>query len=219
MEQLDSEIQCVKSQVMEYLEDVQEARFFVEEAIQTKEIGDILDPEGEKDKKECEYEGVIEHPDFPEFDLGISEEDNKKGADDKCYRPIEIDNLEILMEKSKNLDFFQKKVIERGIHYARDVVKGIKSWNKTPDASLVMVHGGAGSGKSTVINILKQWVSIILQKSGDNPEDPFVLVTAPTGTAAANIRGQTLHTALGFNFGNQHYSLSDKKRDETSTRY
>ena len=217
VELLNSEIQCVKSQVMEYLEDVQEARFFVEEAIQTEEIGNTLDPEGEKDKKECEYEGVIEHPDFPEFDPGIFEEDDKKGAAEKCYRPIEIDNLEILMEKSKNLDFFQKKVIEKGIHYARDVVKGIKSWNKTPDASLLMVHGGAGSGKSTVINILKQWVSIILQKSGHNPEDPFVLVTAPTGTAAANIRGQTLHTALGFNFGNQHHSLSDKKRDEKRT--
>ena len=50
--------------------------------------------------------------------------------------------------------------------------------------------------------------------SGDNPEFPYLLVTAPTGTAAANIRGQTLHSTFGFSFGNEHYSLSDKIRDE-----
>ena len=75
--------------------------------------------------------------------------------------------------------------------------------------------GGAGSGKSTVINVLKQWLHLILRKEGDNPELPYVIVVAPTGTAAANVRGQTLHSAFGFNFGNKHYSLSDKKRDKT----
>ena len=75
--------------------------------------------------------------------------------------------------------------------------------------------GGAGSGKSTVINVLKQWLHIILKQEGDNPDNPYVIVLAPTGTAAVNVRGQTLHSALGFNFGNKHYSLSDKKRDET----
>ena len=77
-----------------------------------------------------------------------------------------------------------------------------------------IVLGGAGSGKSTVINILKQWIHLILRKEGDNPDCPYVIVTAPTGTAASNVRGQTLHSALGFNFGNKHYSLSDKKRDK-----
>ena len=56
--------------------------------------------------------------------------------------------------------------------------------------------------------------SLILQISGDSPECPYILVTAPTGTAAANVKGQTLHTAFGFSFGNEHFSLSDKKRDE-----
>ena len=38
--------------------------------------------------------------------------------------------------------------------------------------------------------------------------------TAFTGTAAANIRGQTLHNAFSFGFGNEFFSLSDKTRDE-----
>ena len=40
---------------------------------------------------------------------------------------------------------------------------------------------------------------------------------AYTGTAAANIKGQTLHIALLFNFGNAYMSLNDKARDEKRT--
>ena len=93
-------------------------------------------------------------------------------------------------------------------------MKGLKAKNPAPIAPKLMVHGGAGSGKSSVINIVKQWVHLILQTSGDSPDCPYIIVTAPTGTAAANIRGQTLHSAFSFNFGNEHFSLSDKKRDE-----
>ena len=76
-----------------------------------------------------------------------------------------------------------------------------------------MVDGAAGSGKSCTINILKQFLKLILQKPGDNPDCPYVVLCAPTGTAAVNIKGQTLHTAFGFTWGNEHLSLSDKARD------
>ena len=65
--------------------------------------------------------------------------------------------------------------------------------NLPPSSLNVIVHGGAGTGKSTVINILKQWCHLILQQPGDDPDYPYVIVAAPTGTAAANVRGQTLH--------------------------
>ena len=112
------------------------------------------------------------------------------------------------------MDFYQKKVLESAVGFARSLRKSLKSKTLFRKAPNIMVHGGAGSGKSTVINIMKQWIQRILQTSGDNPECPYLLVTAPTGTAAANIRGQTLHSTFGFSFGNEHYSLSDKIRDE-----
>ena len=77
-----------------------------------------------------------------------------------------------------------------------------------------MVHGGAGAGKSTVINVLAQWIQWILQKEGDNSQFPCVIKVAPTGTAAANIEGQTLHTAFSFSYDGKPYSLNDKARDE-----
>ena len=90
------------------------------------------------------------------------------------------------------------------------MVKALKNKNEIPEPCTTIVMGGAGSGKSTVINILKQWIHLILKKKGDNPDCLYVIVTAPTGTAASKVRGQTLHSAFGFNFGNKHYSLSDR---------
>ena len=79
---------------------------------------------------------------------------------------------------------------------------------------LIAVQGGAGTGKSSVIDVLSQHMKRILRSSGDNPEHPYIIKAAFTGTAAANIKGQTLHSAFSSSFGNEFYSLSDKKREE-----
>ena len=76
-----------------------------------------------------------------------------------------------------------------------------------------MVDGAAGSGKSCTINILKVFINLIMQQPGDSIDCPYVVVCAPTGTAAVNIKGQTLHTTFSFTWGDEHLSLSDKKRD------
>ena len=77
-----------------------------------------------------------------------------------------------------------------------------------------MVHGGAGAGKSSVIDVLAPWAQKILQQEGDDIENPCVIKAAFTGTAASNIDGQTLHGSFGFPYDNKHYSLSDKMRDQ-----
>ena len=78
----------------------------------------------------------------------------------------------------------------------------------------LVVQGGAGSGKSCVIDVLTQRMEKILRVSGGIPSHPYIVKAAFTGTAAANIDGQTMTSAFSFNFGNQFFSLSDKKRDE-----
>ena len=215
--QLQNDIKKVKAQVMEHLESNEEARLFVEEALKNQETGDKMDAEGEQEKDDCEIDGQILHPDFEHLnpdDINIHEE---KKVKDTQFRPIEIDSMKELLSKTRNLDFYQKKVVEKGINYARNLVKALKVKNSIPEPRCSIIMGGAGSGKSTVINVLKQWLHLILKKEGDNPEFPYVVVTAPTGTAASKVRGQTLHSAFGFNFGNKHFSLSDKKRDKTRT--
>ena len=54
----------------------------------------------------------------------------------------------------------------------------------------------------------------ILRRAGDDPQKPYILLTAFTGCAAANIDGMTIHSAFNFNFGNEFLSLGDKTRDQ-----
>ena len=104
-------------------------------------------------------------------------------------------------------------MIDIGVKYAKDILKSQREGNPIPVPPHVMVHGGAGAGKSHAITSLAEWIQFILQKSGDDIDCPYVIKTAFTGAAASLIEGMTLHSAFGFDFGNKHYSLSDKIRD------
>lgn len=57
----------------------------------------------------------------------------------------------------------------------------------------VFISGGAGTGKSFLTQCIIEWLKITTAEfSGNEP----VVVCAPTGTAAKNIKGVTLHNAL-----------------------
>ena len=83
-----------------------------------------------------------------------------------------------------------------------------------PRPDNLVVIGGAGSGKTTIINCLTQWAHRILTKSGDDPNSPYVIRAATTGAASVLIEGTTVHSSLGFDFQSKHTSLSDKKREQ-----
>ena len=61
-----------------------------------------------------------------------------------------------LKENTALLDPFQRRVIDIGIQYAKEIKKAEKEGNPCPDPPHLMVHGGAGSGKTFVIKILAQ---------------------------------------------------------------
>ena len=96
-------------------------------------------------------------------------------------------------------------VLERGVAFAKSLVKTKKTPGMSLNPPLLVVQGGAGSGKSTVIDVLCQHMEKILRSPGDNPNHPYITNAAFTGTAAANIKGQTLHNAFSFNFGNEFF--------------
>ena len=174
-------------------------------------IGDTIDPELEQDNDDCEDIGVTEHPDFQfkdPSDLDVTKEEVKK------YKAIDLNDDNTLDIMTKNLDEDQRVVLEIGVDFAKSLIKSMKA-KKTPKSPpLLIVQGGAGTGKSTVIDVLSQQMEKVLRKPGDNPDHPYIIKAAFTGTAAANIKGQTLHAAFSFSFGNSFFSLGDKVRDE-----
>ena len=109
------------------------------------------------------------------------------------------------VEEARQLDSRQKEVLSMALHYAKRVVTfPLASPNQQlskPLPPLVIVHGGAGSGKSRVINSLHNMMTSILKQPGDDPNYPYIVLTSFTGAASANINGQTLHSLFGFKFG------------------
>merc|ERR1711911_452256 len=120
----------------------------------------------------------------------------------------------MMMMMTRDLDFYQREVVNAAVKFARDIVKARKEGNPYPDGPLLVISGGAGAGKSTVIRVVEKWVRKIVQKAGDSVDHPCVVKAAFTGCAATNIEASTLHSAFGFSFSNNHFSLSDKSRDK-----
>ena len=49
------------------------------------------------------------------------------------------------------------------------------------------ISGGGGVGKSTIINVVTRHCNQVLNKVGDDPNQPKILLLAPTGMAACLI--------------------------------
>ena len=118
------------------------------------------------------------------------------------------------MEEAQKLDKMQRYVLSVGLKYCKGIIKAQKGKNKPPNPPNMMVHGGAGSGKSSDIKPLAEWMQDILQEEGDDPDSPHVVLSSFTGAASANINSQTLHSLFGFKFGTKFISLSDQKREK-----
>ena len=80
----------------------------------------------------------------------------------------------------------------------------------------LFLSGGAGVGKSTVTNALYQALDRYLNTiPGENP-DIKVLKAPPTGKAAFNIKGKTLHSAFKIPV-NRGFSYCTLDRDGLNT--
>lgn len=112
--------------------------------------------------------------------------DYDQTGDDMALQSLEVcmlssDQISSELQKLTNC---QKKVMEY-------VMKHFKSNAK--NAFHIFISGPGGVGKSHLLRLLINWLQICTVKViGSNP----VLVCAPTGTAAKNVYGQTIHSAL-----------------------
>ena len=119
-------IRGIKSKVMEHLHDVEEARYYVEEAnkkLDLSEIGITLDAAAEQENAECNEEIEEVHPDYlhldPEY-IDNMEENNKMAQN--IYRKIDLPDIKILKQKTRLLDPFQRNVIDIGIKFVKDKI-------------------------------------------------------------------------------------------------
>ena len=202
---------------MKHLTAVEEGGEWAKE-IMANEIGDQLDSKIAQENEDAAIVGANEHPDL--FVLNppdVNDNFNINYNEQELYRKTEfVDDLE-LSEKILGLNKEQRLVIDTGVHYAKKYVQATKKRLAKPTAPLIIVHGGAGTGKSTVIDVLSLALEKVFRKPRDDPNHPYIVRTAFTGNAALIIKGQTLHTSFNLPFGKEVLSLSDKLRDARRT--
>ena len=204
-----SNLHYVKGQIMKYLESVEEGLERAEEL--NNLIGDDLDPQGEQDKDDDLAEGITDHPDYLHADPN-----NLEGVPEKTtglFKSVSLERKEELYQLTNQLDPDQRLILSKFVNLAKKL-KIARKYPIIPDQLLIVGQGGAGAGKSLLIKVISQWFERILREEGDDPDKPYILLTAFTGCAASNINGMTMHSAFNLNFGNEFLTLSDKIRDE-----
>ena len=80
----------------------------------------------------------------------------------------------------------------------------------------MFLNGSGGTGKSHVIKLIHHDVVHFLQQSLKlQPDEPLVLLTAPTGLAAFNIGGITLHSAFMLHQTCENADITDWEKKST----
>ena len=97
--------------------------------------------------------------------------------------------LRALNEKQREMVMFHRNWCKRAVIALKQ--------GKPIEPYRVFLSGPGGVGKSHVIRLIHSDTVKFLRQSGTfEPDDVLVLLTAPTGVAAFNISGMTLHSAL-----------------------
>lgn len=93
----------------------------------------------------------------------------------------------------------------------QDVLDAINS--NSPDDQFLFLTGNAGSGKSTII---RHWLAE--NEAKEKPDQKRVVILAPTGQAALNLKGQTIHSFCKLDIGFFYVEQLKKKweRSENS---
>ena len=96
----------------------------------------------------------------------------------------------------RELNDEQRSIVMFHRDWCKKAVLALKQ-NKPVEPYHVFLSGPGGVGKSHVIKLIHSDTLKLLKLSGTfEPDDVIVMLTAPTGVAAFNIDGMTLHSAL-----------------------
>ena len=131
------------------------------------------------------------------FDPGTNKQHNQYDLmDDIGIFPRTNDDEDLVVKRMTDDDFRKlvRSLNRKQMEFFYHVLNSIKT---NDEALRLFLSGGAGVGKTTVTNALYEaFFRYLNSVPGENPGDIKVLKVAPTGKAAFNISGNTLHSAF-----------------------
>ena len=153
----------------------------------------ITAPSAEEERISCQQElaqlqdiyGLHEVPEeapAPEFNITT----HHIGPAGPSVHRVDTPDASNLNEEQQQLLFFIKMHALASVH------------GDNPQPYHIYLSGGAGTGKSHLIDSIHYQVTKIMANTTDSADEVTVLKVAPTGVAAYNIHGQTIHSALSF---------------------
>ena len=118
----------------------------------------------------------------------------------------------IINENIRSLNMKQREVFNFIHKWSRDYIKSLRcKVIKKVKSFHIFITGGAEVGKPYLIKTMFLSLNKILRYKGSDADKPRILLHAPTGVAAININGTTIHSGLGINVGSKLYPLNDQQ--------
>ena len=150
---------------------------------------------------------------MPETNFDVCEDGQveRNEKDKGKYKSLVLKEEEERLQMARELVPEQMMVLQEVVKFCKSSTIPKSSWAQKNSHLRLIVHGGAGVGKSKTINACAQWAEKLLRLPG--PYLPRVLVLGPTGASASLIEGQTIHSTFDFKFGDEYRPLSDKSLD------
>ena len=206
------ELQSVKSDLFPFKETMDMAKYTLEDAEGSLRPSHVSD----MDKQTETHDQEEPHEDFSHRDPAgvprteIEPNRNRKGH---VYRPISCNDRDELLQIARRLIPEQRVLFDELYQFAKNSIHLDDASEQYWRQKLLILHGGAGSGKSHLIRAVSAWAEKLLRQPNHHPNRPRVLLTGPTGMASTLIGGATIHSSLSFKFGTSASPLSDEKMD------
>ena len=134
---------------------------------------------------------------------------------DLIWKPTELIPPDQYRELMRGLNIKQRQAVNFHRRWCKAAVVALKK-GESIKPYRVFLSGPGGVGKSYVISLIHRDTVKLLQLSGQvEPEDVTVLLIAPTGVAAFDIQGMTVHSALLL--GTSKFTTQPLTQDKLNT--
>ena len=118
----------------------------------------------------------------------------------KAYNRLHQFKLMTIRKAICSLNLRQRKAFNIVCHWARNKLKQMNSvFENVVEPLHLFITGGSGVGKSHLLKILISFLTKTFNLYSGTSDNKKILLLAPTGVAALNIDGTTIHSGLGIN--------------------
>jgi DNA replication protein DnaC len=171
---------------------------------------DSVAPGARAEAAECDAEGTEQVTDYDAIEVLAPGQQtwNERQPLSERFRTEDISNVmsnEDYCRAVRSLTSMQLEAVMFNRRWIKRFVASVNRGLPEPEPYFVFLSGPGGVGKSHVIRLIHTDCIKLLRHSRRNgteyydADDVMVLLTAPTGTAAFNISGLTIHSALCLN--------------------